>query len=228
MIEIYASKDTQFIIIHRKKLLVKGKNNGNVGIDGRYRCYNEGFLDEQILEEFTEVNVPLANNEFIIKFTFSYFHAHILTNHGRLLGCGYNKYGQLGTDDYRYHPLGGIANGKFIPVKPRLDDGESITDLSGNGKATIILTNKQRILACGDNENFNLGQEAPYVVPSFTPIESTQDILSPEDEFKSVTLGALQTIILSKKGDVFSSGRNDKGQCGTPGTSIVKKLQELI
>ena len=74
---------------------------------------------------------------------------------------------------------------------------------------TIFLTTDGKLYACGNNENGQLGlrDSKSRYVPSL--IEDCKSLSVIE-----VACGYYHTMILAEGGDVFTFGRNDKGQLG--------------
>ncbi|KAJ5072654.1 btk-binding protein-related [Anaeramoeba ignava] len=88
-----------------------------------YSCGNSGLngLDTDTYE-FTEIKSSLFENDNIRDFSVANSHTLILTSNSKLIGFGYNSYGQLGTGD---------TNNQLIPIQielPKLRFNESISN----------------------------------------------------------------------------------------------------
>ncbi|KAJ5077445.1 btk-binding protein-related [Anaeramoeba ignava] len=93
-----------------------------------YSCgfsgYN-GLGKNENTYEFTEIKSSLFenNDDNILDFSVGYSHTLILTSNSKLIGSGYNNYGQLGTGD--------IEEYQFIPIQielPKLRFNENISN----------------------------------------------------------------------------------------------------
>ncbi|KAJ5070270.1 btk-binding protein-related [Anaeramoeba ignava] len=88
---------------------------------GHYR-YN-GLGQNQNTYKFTEIKSSLfENDDNILDFSCGYSHTLILTYNSKLIGFGWNEYGQLGTGD---------TNNHFIPIQielPKLRFNEDISN----------------------------------------------------------------------------------------------------
>ncbi|KAJ5070675.1 hypothetical protein M0811_10745 [Anaeramoeba ignava] len=108
---------------NQKRKLYSCGNFQNNGLDKKYgHTY-----------EFTEIKSSLFENDNILEFSCGYQHTLILTSNSKLIGFGYNFYGQLGTGD---------TKDKLIPIQielPKLRFNEDISNYH---------------LSCGENRSF--------------------------------------------------------------------------
>ena len=74
---------------------------------------------------------------------------------------------------------------------------------------SIFLTAEGRLYACGNNENGQLGLRETKSRPTPTMLEDCKSLC-----FTDISCGYYHTLALTDHGEVFSFGRNDKGQLG--------------
>ncbi|KAJ5072486.1 btk-binding protein-related [Anaeramoeba ignava] len=127
-----------------------------------YSCGNSGLngLDTDTYE-FTEIKSPLFENDNIRDFSVANSHTLILTSNNKLIGFGYNDYGQLGTGD---------TNNQLIPIQielPKLRFNENISNYH---------------ISCGFNNSFLY-----YSPPSFSNLEEDLIKLFRRKEFCNIS-----------------------------------------
>uniref|UniRef100_A0A0K6SAB2 RCC1-like domain-containing protein n=1 Tax=Chromera velia CCMP2878 TaxID=1169474 RepID=A0A0K6SAB2_9ALVE len=135
---------------------------------------------------------------------------------GTLFGCGRNHVGQLGLSASTTF----ISSQTVIPIP----GGSSVTSLMKSGPlgdASIVLTPSPVVF--GQNEYGKLG--TGMNATEFTPralkgigsdtCTSVPSSCAPNAETNSSALGVRHSLLLSKTGSVYASGRNDFGQLGS-------------
>ncbi|KAJ5071294.1 hypothetical protein M0811_10356 [Anaeramoeba ignava] len=127
---------------------------------GYYR-YN-GLGKNENTHEFTEIKSSLfENDDNILDFSVGNSHTLILTSKGKLIGFGYNSYGQLGTGDTEFH---------LIPIQielPKLRFNENISNYH---------------ISCGSFNSFLY-----YSPPSFSNLEEDLIKLFRRKEFCDIS-----------------------------------------
>ncbi|KAJ5075240.1 claret isoform a [Anaeramoeba ignava] len=105
-------------------MLIENENQNQNPKRKLYSCGDYGFNGlgkNKDTYEFTEIKSSLFENDnIILDFSVGYAHALILTMKGKLIGFGYNYFGQLGTGD---------TNNQLIPIQielPKLRFNENI------------------------------------------------------------------------------------------------------
>ncbi|KAJ5072652.1 hypothetical protein M0811_01667 [Anaeramoeba ignava] len=128
-----------------------------------YSCGNSGLngLDTDTYE-FTEIKSSLFENDDNIRdFSVANSHTLILTSNNKLIGFGYNDYGQLGTGD---------TNNQLIPIQielPKLRFNENISNYH---------------ISCGFHNSFLY-----YSSPSFSNLEEDLIKLFRRKEFCNIS-----------------------------------------
>ncbi|KAJ5079454.1 hypothetical protein M0811_04475 [Anaeramoeba ignava] len=127
---------------------------------GKYQ-YN-GLGKNENTYEFTEIKSSLfGNDDDILDFSVGHNHTLILTSKQKLIGFGYNSYGQLGT---------GNTNNQLIPIQielPKLRFNEEISNYH---------------ISCGYNKTFLY-----YFPPSFSNLEEDLIKLFQRKEFCDIS-----------------------------------------
>ncbi|KAJ5072139.1 claret isoform a [Anaeramoeba ignava] len=128
---------------------------GGYGYNGLERYGNDTY-------KFTEIKSSLFENDNIIDFSCGYEHTLILTSNSKLIGFGYNYYGQLGTGDTYWN--------QSIPIQielPKLRFNENISNYH---------------LSCGYYSSFLY-----YSPPSFSNLEEDLIKLFQRKEFCNIS-----------------------------------------
>ncbi|KAJ5069090.1 claret isoform a [Anaeramoeba ignava] len=129
-----------------------------------YSCgdyqYN-GLGKNENTYEFTEIKSSLFENDYILDFSVGGNHTLILTSNSKLIGFGWNFYGQLGTGDTKY---------QLIPIQielPKLRFNENISNYH---------------ISCGEYKSFLY-----YSPPSFSNLEEDLIKLFRRKEFCDIS-----------------------------------------
>ncbi|KAJ5078867.1 hypothetical protein M0811_04590 [Anaeramoeba ignava] len=126
---------------------------------GDYECNGLGKEDEDTYE-FTEIKSSLFEDDYILEISCGYSHTLILTSNSKLIGFGYNFYGQLGTGD---------TKNKSIQIQielPKLRFNENISNYH---------------ISCGYHKSFL------YYSPSFSNLEEDLIKLFRRKEFCDIS-----------------------------------------
>ncbi|KAJ5076119.1 claret isoform a [Anaeramoeba ignava] len=125
------------------------------------RSYYTGFGKTEDTYEFTEIKSSLFENDYILEFSCGNAHTLILTSNSKLIGFGYNRYGQLGTGD---------TKDQLIPIQielPKLRFNEDISNYH---------------LSCKNERSFLY-----YSSPSFSNLEEDLIKLFRRKEFCNIS-----------------------------------------
>ncbi|KAJ5077442.1 regulator of chromosome condensation [Anaeramoeba ignava] len=125
-----------------------------------YSGYN-GLGKNGNIYEFTEIKSSLFENDDILDFSVGYSHTLILTSNSKLIGFGYNYFGQLGTE---------YKNEQLIPIQielPKLRFNEDISNYH---------------VYCGFHNSFLY-----YSYPSFSNLEEDLIKLFERKEFCDIS-----------------------------------------
>jgi alpha-tubulin suppressor-like RCC1 family protein len=156
----------------------------------------------------------------IIEISAGGYHSLFLTDDGYVYSCGYNYYGQLGVDD---------KDDKYIPTL--IENLNNIRKISAGDHHSLFLTNEGRVYSSGQNDKGQLGvgNTDENIIP--TLIENIYNINSyikyDDINITQISAGGYHSLFLTNEGQVYSSGRNDKGQLGLNNTDD-KEIPMLI
>ncbi|KAJ5079027.1 protein rcc2 [Anaeramoeba ignava] len=128
---------------------------------GYYQSNGLGKDEDEYTYEFTEIKSFLFENDNILEISFGCDHTLILTTNEKLIGFGYNEYGQLGTGDTKW---------QLIPIQielPRLRFNEEISNYH---------------IYCGYHKSFLY-----YSPPSFSNLEEDLIKLFRRKEFCNIS-----------------------------------------
>lgn len=121
-----------------------------------------------------------------------------------LLVSGDNSFGALGLGHNKVQKT-------FIACKPELKFGERVTQLAAGTKSSYLLTNHNRMLACGLNNYGQLGLGDTQNKDTFT--ECTIH-LNPGESIKLLAAGSCHVLLLTNQNRILVCGDNSYGQLG--------------
>ncbi|KAF7219056.1 probable E3 ubiquitin-protein ligase HERC6 [Nothobranchius furzeri] len=130
-------------------------------------------------------------------------HSMALTKGGDVFSWGLNSHGQLGQ--------GKAVPQQFAPSLVRALTGVAVTQISAGGSHTLFLTLSGLVYCCGANKHGQLGlnrvdEKGRFnicVVPALRPLGVS-----------FISCGESHTAVLTKEGNVFTSGEGRYGQLG--------------
>ncbi|KAJ5076763.1 btk-binding protein-related [Anaeramoeba ignava] len=121
-----------------------------------------GLGKDEDTYEFTEIKSSLfENDDDILEFSVGNFHTLILTSNSKLIGFGYNEYGELGTGDTEY---------QLTPIQIKLPELRFNEEISNYH------------ILCGDGKSFLY-----YSPPSFSNLEEDLIKLFRRKEFCDIS-----------------------------------------
>ena len=199
------------IIVDEGTLLSCGRNNyGQLGHDT-----NSGTdTPNEYVNQFTTTEYYNGINATAISCGVD--HTIVLLNTGKVLSCGRNNYGQLGTS---INSGTDISNSTLLEVEHNADyNGENAIAIGCGDYHTAILLTTGKVLTCGRNNYGQLGNPTN----SGTNIENSHLItMEPAANYDltnaiDVKCGNDTTLILihtiDSSGTIISCGRNNYGQ----------------
>ena len=138
----------------------------------------------------------------------SYGYALYLTKDGRVYVYGFE------TNYNRPTPM--IGGTKLILLKLKQIDGKEpkIKAIAASHDHFLILSEDGNIYSSGNNKYGQLG--SGYEIQDEFGRRETRKIIKIENKvkIKAISTSSFHSLILSEEGDVYSFGRNDKGQLG--------------
>ncbi|XP_019870124.2 secretion-regulating guanine nucleotide exchange factor-like [Aethina tumida] len=135
-------------------------------------------------------------------------HTAMITMNGDLLVAGTGSSGQLG--------LGGDFDDNYPYTISKVPNVEDIACVAAGKHHTVSLKKDGTVISWGENIHGQLGIN-PIVSNSYIPMEVYKN-----KEFDEIYAGWTHTAALTKKGDVFTWGRNTFGQLGSFRSNIHK------
>jgi alpha-tubulin suppressor-like RCC1 family protein len=131
------------------------------------------------------------------------FHSLVLMKDGDVYGFGLNDKGQLGTGDDKTC---------LEPTRVALPDNKEAVQVAAGGRFSLVLTADGTVYSFGDNEHgqLGLGDGNDRLLP--TRIEGLPD--PAENPVVEVSAGKEHALLVLENGDVYSFGRNLRGQLG--------------
>ncbi|WP_158587882.1 RCC1 domain-containing protein [Actinomadura logoneensis] len=130
-----------------------------------------------------------------------YHHSLAVTSDGRVLGWGYNGYGQLGD---------GSTTTSNVPVEAVLPQGVRVKQVAAGYSSSLALTTDGRVLAWGDNNRGELGDGT--TITRHTPVW----VHLPADlTITQVAAGDTHGLALTSDSRVWGWGLNQFGELGT-------------
>jgi len=180
----------------------------------------------EIFPLFKEINF----NKNIIKIASGALHTIFLEDNGRVHGCGYSEYGQLGFGD--------SVNGKATKTSPQqinILNNSNITNISCGGNSSIFLTDTGEAYTCGVNSSgqLGLGHTTPevYWPTLITNLEygdgNGLHFYRAKNDFISCECGYNYSIFLTGNGKAYGCGLNNSGELGL-GDTTEKLIPTLI
>ena len=131
----------------------------------------------------------------------------ILTQDGKVYGCGYNQYGQQGSGT-----SGSTTN--VTTFTDRTPNGETVTQVACSNNTTWIVTQDGKVYGCGQGTNGQQGSGNTTDVTTFTDRTPTDKVVTQVPR----TGSSVSTWFVTQDGKVFGCGYNQYGQQGS-GTS---------
>ena len=174
--------------------------------------------------------VPVGN--YVKQIAAGYDHSMALLTNGQVVGWGHNNWGQVGTD-----PLPGIDPEIILRMKELPEDAHLIQVLpvilsftrhafpgepnfgtpakvklmAIGGNHDLFLLDDGRVMACGrnDNKQLGLGPGSGQVYHQVVEVTGLNKY-----DVRTICAGASHSLAVLYDGRVFSWGRNDSFQCG--------------
>ena len=155
-----------------------------------------------------DTGLSLFVGETIIQTSIGLGQSIVLTSKNRVFTWGSNNYGQLGdgTTEYKYTPVD-------ITSSFKLDEGESIIQVSSGMYYSSAITSEGRIFTWGRNNYGQLGDGTTE--DKFIPVDITSLFNLNEGELIiQVSLGGEHSSVITSEGRIFTWGLNYFDQLG--------------
>ena len=202
--------------------------NGNVWSTGRN---NHGQLclgDTTSRDRFHQIPTMYMTEKKVVDIALGERHTLLLMDDGRVLGCGWNAYGQLGIGLKGEDMLGMVdifidepdfGNSTETPI-----DHTNITQIAAGRGSSYFLTSSDHVYATGSNYEGQLclGDRVDRPLP--TMIQPVEDMLSNQEndfslndegvDIQLIAAGKLSFYMLFSNGQVVACGKNTHGQLG--------------
>lgn len=203
------NKYEDFKITKKNKLMARGENkNGRLGLKGfNYRNKFEFVKNGN--------GKPIKNvaNVFCDKFS-----TVLLLTTGKIMSTGNNDFGQLGFGDcvcrYTFQLVNNDDRNQIIG---------NVSSIFFGSYNTFLLLKSGKILACGSNNNGQLGLEG---VGSRSPCRF--QLINNVDNAINIFCGSRHTIILLKNGKIMVSGCNEHKKLGVGDNASTINKFELV
>mmetsp|Transcript_43225 Transcript_43225/g.101677 ORF Transcript_43225/g.101677 Transcript_43225/m.101677 type:complete len:499 (+) Transcript_43225:54-1550(+) len=127
---------------------------------------------------------------------------------GSVIVAGWNTQGQLCNPEF------GDEMVNLSPLQDMTLLGRSITSVAAGANYSVLILNDSTILVCGSNAYGELGtggglQQATFPTPALSNLPGSQTKYA---SVREVAAGINHTIFLTTAGEVWTVGRNDRGQ----------------
>ena len=202
--------------------------NGNVWSTGRN---NHGQLclgDTTARDRFHQIPTMYMTEKKVVDIALGERHTLLLMDDGRVLGCGWNAYGQLGIGLKGEDMLGMV---EIAIDEPDFDNSTEtpinhtdITQIAAGRGSSYFLTSSDHVYATGSNYEGQLclGDRVDRPLP--TMIQPVEDMLSNREndfslndegvDIQLIAAGKLSFYMLFSNGQVVACGKNTHGQLG--------------
>lgn len=153
----------------------------------------------------------LEKGESISQLVTGAYYSMVLTNFGKLLGCGSDLYGQQGTT------VNNINEFTLCTVNCLKKD-ERIIQLAVGDSHTVLLTNFGNVLSAGGNAYGQLGlpDRNQFTFTLCTPV------LEEDEKIVQIATGSYHTMLLTNSNKLWVAGFNKYGQLGLAHTKDAK------
>ncbi len=144
--------------------------------------------------------VPLPLH--IRKIVAGYQHSVALMPNRSVSVCGRNDFGQLGMNHVNSLDTFTASSSLQAPLLPI---HEFIVDIAAGGDSTFVLTSEGRVLACGNNQNgqLGLGDKANRLV--FTAVDLS-GVLREGEKIERIIAGTWRTILMTSEKRILTCG----------------------
>ncbi|KAK3243263.1 hypothetical protein CYMTET_47072 [Cymbomonas tetramitiformis] len=175
--------------------------SGRVRAWGDNRHAQLGLPDKRLRQ--TPVEVPAVAH--VVQARAGAFHSLLLTISGEILAMGLNKFGQLGS------AIGsGVPGAHWVQWERRW--GRAV-QIDGGNFHTVAVSSRGRVYCWGANNSYQLGRQSATNRTN-EPDPGEVQHLPADVRVLKVAAGALHSIMLTSKGEVWAWGKGDHGALG--------------
>lgn len=178
--------------------------NKTLFVSGNNKRGELGLGHENPQKFFVACKLELKFGERVTQLATGSGSSYLLTNHNRLLTCGYNLYGQLGHGDIK-------NKNTFTECAINLNTGEFIRLLVGGEFHVLLLTSQNRLLVCGNNDKGELGLGHNNNSSIFVECKLN---LNQEEKLINIAAGGYHSLIATNQNRLWVCGSNYYGQLG--------------
>lgn len=206
IIQIACGSSFSMFLKNTRNVLSCGK--GTVGQLG----YNE-YISSCNIPTYVRYDnsVPISN---IVQVACGNSFSLFLDNESQVLACGNNNNGQLGINESN--------NNKPAPVYVKLTATTNISNIcqiTAGASHSIFLLNDGKVLACGDNQYGQLGNNDNTFAKKLLPVSVVKDANNNAlDNIIQVASKNVHSLFLESSGQVLACGGNDNSQLGIGST----------
>ncbi|KAL9653450.1 hypothetical protein ABK040_002085 [Willaertia magna] len=156
------------------------------------------------------------------------YHSILINNLNEIYSTGLNCYGQLGLGDYDIYHLDEFTKINFT----KTFKDEKIKFIRCQYYASIIVTNKNLIYGCGNDEFGQLGGFTDDDTAGCTSFQLLDTILPYSNKeqqlfIKDIQLGYNHMLLLTDNGSIYGVGYNEKGGLGLGDTINRSKFTKI-
>ncbi|MFX4209274.1 RCC1 domain-containing protein [Aliarcobacter butzleri] len=212
------------------------KNDKTVFATGRNIIGQLGTLDLVDKLTWTKITLPdgISSPLDIVLSGVENASSFILCEHGEVLSCGYNAFGQLGLGDIlnrNYFSV--ISSLKDRVIKKLIANGGNLTGTTYSYNGSVMaLSEKNDLYVWGSNATGNLGltdttnRNAPSLV--LTALSEDEKI---EKIYLNFSATSGSSYFITNKGNLYGTGANTTGQLGvgdTVNSLVYKKIMSDV
>jgi len=154
--------------------------------------------------------IPFLSDKNIIQITAGGKHSLFLSKDYKIWGTGHNEFGQLGLSFTTNQE-------KCVLLKTK----EKIIKIECCGHKSFFLSLSGNVYACGLNDSGSMG------ILNYNIKVTVPTLIQSNEKFQDISCGKFHCLFLTTKGEVYTAGKNDKGQLGSDVSEETNKLVKV-